>query len=121
MDMDSVSAKLVKEQHLLSRVIFSMGAVIFVACVIARDATGALIGAGIVFTSLLIHYLVVIFRIGYDPPAKATKPAWETLYVLNPLVVFVLAVACFLFAARLHFYNSSAHSCGSSHRLRVPF
>jgi hypothetical protein len=60
-----------KELNLLPRVLFSMGAIIFVAAVIAHDRQFVLFGAGIVFAALAVNFVVVYFRIGYP-----NEPRW---------------------------------------------
>jgi len=93
------------ELHLLARIVFSMGAVIFVASVITRDLAASLLGGAIVFLGLLYNYIVVLFGIGYEESAKAS-PKWKTSYVLNPIVALLLAGTCLYCSASVYLHGS---------------
>jgi hypothetical protein len=86
-----------KELHLLPRVVFAMGAIIFVVSLIGHDLKSALFGAGAVFAAVAFNFLVVIFRIGYED-----QPRWKRIagLGLDLLLAAGLAISCFYVSAR---------------------
>jgi hypothetical protein len=103
-----------KELHLLPRVIFAMGAIIFVASMIAHDLELTLFGAGAVFAAVAFNFLVVIFKIGYEDQS----PRWlrEAGLVLDLILAAALGIGCFYLSAHL----ASCHTIPTYFKLPPP-
>ena len=99
-----------RELNLLPRVIFALGAVLFVAAVIHRDLELKLFGAGTVFIAVAFNFFIVIFEIGYEEreedrrqtnPATRKNPYRKLGLAFDLLVAAALGIGCLYLSAHL--------------------
>ena len=78
-----------KELHLLSRVIFSIGGVLFFSGLAIKDWIFVLFGVGLIFASVGYNFFAGL--VWYDPsPPYRTHISWSNLF--QGLLSFVLAI-----------------------------
>ncbi len=90
-----------RELHLLLRVIFTIGGVLFLSSPFLRDLALCLFSVGIVFAAVALNFLINLTWMEPGPPYR-THISWESLW--QALLSLAIAGACLGLAAyRYHF------------------
>lgn len=90
------------ELHLLPRVVFTVGGVLFLSAVVARELVFVLAGLGILFAAVGLNFVLNLTWNESAPPYTAhisRESAWQALIALS------IAAACLYVAAYRYRYG----------------
>jgi hypothetical protein len=85
-----------RELHLLPRVIFTVGGVLFLSAVVARELALVLCSLGFVFAAVGFNFVLNLTWVDQNPPYKS-HVSWESFF--EALIALSIAAACFYVAA----------------------